>query len=77
MTVGDLDIMSIAGTVDIYVPATQEASIDFSVGSTLMIVGQPYMSRDDEPKMVTTAWWCAESLGSAADIGVTNAEGWD
>ena len=80
VTVGDLDIMSIAGTVDIYVPATQEASIDFSVGSTLMIVGQPYMSRDDEPKLVTTGWWCAESLGSAADnadIGLTNAEGWD
>lgn len=76
MTVGDLDIMSIAGTSDIYVPASQESLVDFSVGSTLMVVGQPYMSRDDEARLVTTGWWCAESLGSS-DTSTTDVEGWD
>lgn len=78
VTVGDLDIMSIAGTTDIYVPASQEALVDFSVGSTVMLVGQPYMSRDDEPKLVTTGWWCAESLGGSTPTdSTTDVEGWD
>ena len=80
VTVGDLDIMSVAGTTDIYVPASQESLVDFSVGSTLMVVGQPYMSRDDEARLVTTGWWCAESLGSSTDnagTGLTDTEGWD
>jgi len=76
MTVGDLDIMSMAGTTDIYVPASQESLVDFSVGSTLMVVGQPYMSRDDEARLVTTGWWCAESIGSGEST-TTDAEGWD
>jgi hypothetical protein len=77
ITVGDLDIMSTAGTVDIYVPATQEALVDFSVGSTLMVVGQPYISRDDEAKMVTTGWWCAESLAGAVVQEGDADGGWD
>jgi hypothetical protein len=76
VTVGDLDIMSTAGTVDIYVPASQEDLVDFAVGSTLLIVGQPYMTRDNEPSLVTTGWWCAESLGGQIDSSV-DAEGWD
>ena len=68
--------MSTAGTVDIYVPASQEDLVDFAVGSTLLIVGQPYMSRDNEPRLVTTGWWCAESLGGQIDSSV-DAEGWD
>jgi len=76
ITVGDLDIMSTAGTTDIYVPTSQESLVDFSVGSTLMVLGQPYMSRDDEPRLVTTGWWCAESLG-ASDSSTGDVEGWD
>lgn len=75
ITVGDLDIMSVAGTTDIYVPASQESLVDFSVGSTLMVVGQPYMSRDDEARLVTTGWWCAESIGVSEST--ESAEGWD
>ena len=77
ITVGDLDIMSTAGTTDIYVSAAHESLVDFSVGSTVMLVGQPYISRDDEARLITTGWWCAESLGGAvmeATEGLTNAE---
>ena len=76
ITVGDLDIMSLAGTTDIYVPTSQESLVDFSVGSTLMVLGQPYMSRDDEARLVTTGWWCAESLGTTESL-TTDVEGWD
>jgi hypothetical protein len=80
VTVGDLDIMSTAGTVDVYVPAAHESLVDFSVGSTLMVVGSPYISRDDEPRLMTTAWWCAESLGGAAveePVAEADTGGWD
>ena len=76
ITTGDLDIMSTAGTVDIYVPASQESLVDFSVGSTLLLVGSPYMSRDGEAKLSVTGWWCAESLASSAPE-VTDDGGWD
>ena len=80
ITVGDLDIMSTAGTTDIYVSAAHESLVDFSVGSTVMLVGQPYISRDDEARLITTGWWCAESLGGAVmdnTDGLTTAEGGD
>lgn len=77
VTVGDLDIMSTAGTTDIYVPVSQESLVDFSVGSTVMVVGQPYISRDDEARLITTGWWCAESLGGAVADSTTDTEGWD
>ncbi len=77
LTVGDLDIMSTAGTVDIYIPAAHESQVDFGVGSTLMVLGQPYISRDNEARLVTTGWWCAESMAVSADLGEADAEGWD
>ena len=75
ITVGDLDIMSIAGTVDVYVPQATAHLVDFAVGSTLMVVGQPYMSREGEARLVTTGWWCAESLSGA--VVESDVEGWD
>lgn len=77
LTVGDLDIMSTAGTVDIYIPAAHESQVDFGVGSTLMVLGQPYISRDNEARLVTTGWWCAESMAVSADHEDADTEGWD
>jgi hypothetical protein len=68
--------MSTAGTVDLYITKETAHLVDFAVGSTLMVVGQPYISRDGEAKLVTTGWWCAESLaGAVAESG--EVEGWD
>lgn len=75
ITTGDLDIMSVAGTVDVYVPKGTAHLVDFAVGSTLMVVGQPYISRDGEARLVTTGWWCAESLSGA--VVESDVEGWD
>jgi hypothetical protein len=77
ITTGDLDIMSTAGTVDIYVPHTQSSLVDFSVGSTLMVVGSPYVSRDDEGKLAVTGWWCAESLAAPVASQEDGEGSWD
>jgi len=77
ITVGDLDIMSIAGTVDIYVPESQESNVDFGVGSTLLCVGSPWMSREGEARLSVTGWWCAESLTASSTSASNEAEGWD
>ncbi len=77
ITVGDLDIMSTAGTVDIYVTTKHESLVDFAVGSTLMVVGSPYMSRDDEAKLAVTGWWCHESMAASAPEQLPDEGGWD
>ena len=77
ITVGDLDIMSTAGTVDIYVTKKHESLVDFAVGSTLIVVGSPYMSRDDEAKLAVTGWWCHESMAASAPEQLPDEGGWD
>ena len=79
VTTGDLDIMSTAGTVDIYVTGKHESLVNFAVGSTLMLVGSPYMSRDGEAKLAVTGWWCAEQM-AATDTAQPESPaegGWD
>ena len=77
ITTGDLDIMSTAGTVDIYVTGKHDSLVDFAVGSTLMLVGSPYMSRDGEAKLAVTGWWCAESMAVSETVEAPDEGGWD
>lgn len=77
ITTGDLDIMSTAGTVDIYVTGKHDSLVNFAVGSTLMLVGSPYMSRDGEAKLAVTGWWCAESMAAPQAVEMPEEGGWD
>ena len=82
ITVGDLDITSTAPSVDVYVPAEHEYRMDFGVGSEIVIVGRAWMSRDDEARLDSTAWWVcdsiAASLSAPADEAPEEANtGWD
>ena len=78
ITVGDLDIMSTAGTVDLYISASEDSKVKFGTGSTLMVVGSPYISRDGEGRISTTGWWCAEAMqGVEAVAELDDVEGWD
>ena len=77
ITTGDLDIMSTAGTVDIYVTGKHDSLVNFAVGSTLMLVGSPYMSRDGEAKLAVTGWWCAESMAVSESVETPEEGGWD
>ncbi len=71
ITVGDSDIESMAPTVDIYVDEKEGDSINFGVGSELLIVGAPWQNRDGEMQLSITGWWCIDSL-SPVEVG-----GWD
>jgi hypothetical protein len=54
ITVGDSDIESMAPTVDIYVDEKEGDSINFGVGSELLIVGAPWQNRDGEMQLSIT-----------------------
>jgi len=71
ITCADLDLASMAPSVDIYVPAEQEDNVDFGVGSTLMLVGSPWVSREGEGRLAITGWWCIDA------IQLLNDGGWD
>lgn len=82
VTVGDLDITSTAPSIDIYVPAEHEFRMDFGVGSEIVVVGRAWISRDDEPRLDSTAWWVCDSISAAApapadDSASEEAQGWD
>ncbi len=80
VTVGDLDITSTAPSVDIYVPAEHEYRMDFGVGSEIVIVGRAWMSRDEEARLDSTAWWVCDSIASAVPTTGAPEEtntGWD
>lgn len=82
VTVGDLDITSTAPSVDIYVAPEHEFRMDFGVGSEIVIIGRAWMSRDDEARLDSTAWWVCDSIASAApeaeDSSAEEANtGWD
>ena len=66
ITVGDLDITSTAPSVDVYVPAEHEYRMDFGVGSEIVIVGRAWLSRDDEARLDSTAWWVCDSIAATA-----------
>ena len=77
VTVGDLDIFSSAPTVDVYVPAEQEDLVTFGVGSNLLIVGAPWMSREGEARLSVAGFFCpdepmptvSESSSDEGDMG--------
>jgi len=66
---GDLDIMSLAPSVDLYVPAEQESLVDFGVGSTLMLVGAPWLTREGDGRLSISGWWCIDAIQPAGDGG--------
>ena len=66
VTLGDLDVTSIAPTIDIYVPGTQEHLVDFGLGSQVMIVGSCYKTRNDEMRFSVDGWWCMEKIASVS-----------
>lgn len=73
VSVGDMDITSLAPAVDFVIPASQESLLDFGLGSQLLLIGQCYKSRDEEMRFTTQGWWCVDAIAPAS----TDAEGWD
>lgn len=65
ITLSDLDLMSSAPPLDLYVNMEEDMKLDFGVGSLLAVVGQPYVGREGDGRLATTGWWCVENMASA------------
>ena len=65
ITLADLDLVSSAPPIDLYVNMEEDSKLDFGVGSLLVVVGQPYVGREGDGRLATTGWWCVENLGSS------------
>lgn len=74
VSVGDLDITSLAPTIDLVVPKAHESLVDFGLGSVVVMVGQCYKSRDGEVRFTNHGWWCVDRIDAAGDADV---DGWD
>jgi len=73
VSVGDMDITSLAPTIEYVVPKSQEHLLNFGLGSQVLLVGQCYKSRDDEMRFTTQGWWCMDAVAPVEN----NADGWD
>jgi len=77
VSLGDTDIMSEAEVVSLYVPADQEGEVDFGVGSELLIVGSPWITREEELRFMVNSWWCVNRIAPMADTETVDGDGWD
>jgi len=77
VSLGDTDIMSEAEVVSLYVPADQEGEVDFGVGSELLIVGSPWITREEELRFMVNSWWCLNRIAPMADTESVDGDGWD
>ena len=66
MTLGDMDLTSMSPPLDLYVASQEEIKVDFGVGSVVVVVGQPYISRDGDSRLAITGWHCVDGMGVAA-----------
>lgn len=76
ITLGDTDIMSDSPPIELYVSASEEGEVDFGVGSELVIIGSPWMTRDGEARFMSSAWWCLNGIETLAQTP-TDEDGWD
>ena len=76
VTVADADIMSETPPIEVYVGASEETSVDFGVGSELVVVGSPWVTRDGEARFMTSGWWCMNRIAPLADTD-DGEDGWD
>jgi hypothetical protein len=59
--------------------------MDFGVGSEIVIVGRAWMSRDEEARLDSTAWWVCDSISAVPaqaapeedTLADAESKGWD
>ena len=77
LSLADSDIMSSAPVIDLIVPSEHEGEIDFAIGSELVIIGQPWTTKDGEMRFSASGWWCINAMAPLADTEVGEETGWD
>ena len=73
---GDVDITSMAGTIDVYCDDVPS----FGVGTKVLLHGQAWRSREGEDRMSVNGWWAFDEVAQmvSPDFGDDNAtDGWD
>jgi len=73
---GDIDITSMAGTIDVYCDEIPS----FGVGTKLLIHGQAWRSREDEDRMTVNGWWAFDEVQQMVTPDFTDepvSEGWE
>jgi len=76
VSVGDLDIMSPMPPVEVYVPSEHTHLIDFGVGSEMLVIGQPWTTREGEPRFSVNAWWVMDAIVPLSEPTAED-DGWD
>lgn len=71
ITVGDLDITSTAPAVEMAVP--EGTTLDFAVGSQIMLVGSPWQTREGDTRFSNYGWWIVDAIAPS----VQSDDGWD
>tara|TARA_Y100000356_G_scaffold117657_1_gene108062 strand:- start:804 stop:1391 length:588 start_codon:yes stop_codon:yes gene_type:complete len=74
LVVGDLDILSKANTITVRVSKEHADSVDFGVGSQLLVVGAVWKNREDEINFTTHGWFPTETINP---VEVSDDDGWD
>lgn len=67
---GDIDLTSMAGTVDVYC----DEDVSFAVGTKVMLVGQAWRSREGEDRLSVNGWYAFDEVASVTE---SLTEGWD
>ena len=72
IVVGDLEDFT-APAIEVRVPAVHANTIDFAVGSTILLTGAVWKTNDGEPRMSVYGWHIVDSVAPA----ITDVSGWD
>tara|TARA_R100001082_G_scaffold111148_1_gene93674 strand:+ start:1046 stop:2209 length:1164 start_codon:yes stop_codon:yes gene_type:complete len=70
---GDTDLMSMAGTIDIYCDDIPP----LGVGSQLLVVGQAWRTREDEDRMTVNGWWPSNVVEPMVEPSASDDDGWE
>ena len=70
---GDTDLMSMAGTIDIYCDDIPP----LGVGSQLLVLGQAWRTREDEDRMTVNGWWPSNVVEPMVEPSVSDDDGWE
>ena len=73
----DLDMTSMADTVDVYVPASQENLVDFAVGTKVMLLGQTWRGNEGDMRLSVNGWYAYDQVESVGGMPMDNEAGWD
>ena len=52
--------------------------IDFAVGTKVLVIGQPWKTREDEYRLSINGWWAFDAIAPMADLPAdAQDDGWD